>query len=92
MVRRIGKRPGRLRRSRRSCAPGRADRGDQKVLANLLPLIRAHMTQMSDEKRTKLAELVGRLYTLRCFADYRPSVHIDARDAREAVSIIEYRF
>jgi hypothetical protein len=36
--------------------------------------------------------LVGRLYTLRLVADYRPSMDVDARDAREAVSIMNTIF
>lgn len=38
------------------------------------------------------AELIGRLYTLRIFADYRPSVEVDGRDAREAISIMNTIF
>jgi hypothetical protein len=54
-------------------------------------LIRTHMAGSVD-KRAKLAELIGRLYTLRCFADYRPSVQVDGRDAREALSLMNTIF
>jgi hypothetical protein len=50
------------------------------------------MTQLDLDKRAKLAELVGRLYTMRCWADYHPSVEVDARDAREAVSVMNTVF
>jgi hypothetical protein len=50
------------------------------------------MTGMDRARRVKLSELVGRLYILRCVADYRPSKDVDARDAREAVSIMNAIF
>lgn len=66
--------------------PGRTGTG------GIRRLIETHMTQLDTPKRVKLSELVGRLYTLRCVADYRPSVDVDARDAREAVSIMNTVF
>src|SRR2546423_13782589 len=51
-------------------------------------LIETSMPAMSQERRVKLSELVGSLYTLRLYADYRPSIEIDARDAREAISMM----
>lgn len=66
--------------------PGRAGTG------GIHKLIRASMTHFDEEKRAKLAELVGRLYTLRCIADYHPSYEVDARDAREAVSVMNTVF
>lgn len=50
------------------------------------------MPNMTSEKRVKLSELVGRLYTLRIVADYRPSMDVDARDAREALAIMNKIF
>ena len=47
---------------------------------------------MNKEKREKLAELVGRLYTLRIVADYHPSITVDERDVREAISIMKKVF
>ncbi len=47
---------------------------------------------MSVERRLKLSELIGELYTLRLYADYRPSIAIAAADAREAVSILNTAF
>jgi len=35
----------------------------------------------------KLSELVGRLYTLRIDADYRPGAVVTDRDARAAISL-----
>jgi hypothetical protein len=66
--------------------PGRTGTG------GIRRLIEAHMMQMDAPKRQKLSELIGRLYTLRCVADYRPSMDLDARDAREAISIMNTVF
>ncbi|HWB53650.1 MAG TPA: hypothetical protein VG722_05635 [Tepidisphaeraceae bacterium] len=52
----------------------------------------SHMPDMDVQKRTKLSELIGRLYTLRIAADYKPSVAVDSRDAREAISIMNTVF
>ena len=46
--------------------PGRTGTG------GIRRLIEMHLTHLTPEKRVKLSELVGRLYTLRCVADYRP--------------------
>ncbi len=51
-----------------------------------------YLTDLEPEKRAKLSELIGRLYALRIAADYRPSVDVDARDAREAISIMNSVF
>jgi hypothetical protein len=66
--------------------PGRTGTG------GIRRLIVTHMTKLDQRKRAKLSELVGRLYTLRLVADYRPSMDVDARDAREAVSIMNTIF
>ena len=50
------------------------------------------MPNMQANKRRKLAEWIGRLYTLRTWADYRPSVQVEGRDAREAISIMNKVF
>jgi uncharacterized protein (UPF0332 family) len=55
-------------------------------------LIETSMSNMTEPDRLKLSEWVGRLYTLRTFADYRPSVEMDARDAREAMSLLKNVF
>ncbi|HVS72205.1 MAG TPA: hypothetical protein VHQ47_13195 [Phycisphaerae bacterium] len=55
-------------------------------------LIKTNLRTLRVERREKLSELVGRLYTLRIFADYMPSVHVEARDAREAISIMNTVF
>lgn len=55
-------------------------------------LIETSMPDMDQSRRVKLSELIGRLYTLRIFADYRPSVEVEARDAREAISIMNTIF
>lgn len=55
-------------------------------------LIETSMPNMQRDRRIKLSELVGRLYTLRVDADYKPSATVKARDARAAVSIMNTIF
>lgn len=55
-------------------------------------LIETSMPELSAERRIKLSELIGALYTLRIYADYHPSIKIDASDAREAVSMMNTVF
>src|SRR2546423_3170495 len=52
-------------------------------------LIETSMPGMEQSRRVWLSELIGRLYTLRIDADYKPSVEVNAGDAREAVSIMK---
>jgi uncharacterized protein (UPF0332 family) len=56
------------------------------------PIIETSMPNMAQSKREKLSELVGRLYTLRIDADYKPSTTVDAREAREALSLMKTIF
>lgn len=56
------------------------------------PMIETSMPGMDQPKRLRLSELVGRLYTLRIDADYRPSVDLDGRDAREAIAMMKKVF
>ena len=58
----------------------------------LRPIIETSMPNMQQDKREKLSELIGRLYTLRIDADYKPSVEVEGRDAREAISIMKTVF
>jgi uncharacterized protein (UPF0332 family) len=55
-------------------------------------LIETAMPNMQQDQRVKLSELVGRLYTLRIDADYKPSANVEAREARAAVSIMNTVF
>jgi uncharacterized protein (UPF0332 family) len=55
-------------------------------------LIETSMPNMQQDRRVKLSELIGRLYTLRIEADYRPSVNVESHDAREALSIMKKIF
>jgi uncharacterized protein (UPF0332 family) len=55
-------------------------------------LIETSMPEMDQARRVKLSELLGRLYTLRIDADYKPSVKVTGSDAREAVSIMKTVF
>jgi hypothetical protein len=66
--------------------PGRIGNG------GIRRLVEAHLTRFDEPKRRKLSELIGRLYTLRCAADYHPSIDVDGRDARVAVSIMNTVF
>jgi hypothetical protein len=50
------------------------------------------MPNMQQDKRVKLSEFIGRLYTLRIDADYKPSVEVGNRDAREALTIMNKVF
>lgn len=60
--------------------------------ARIRPLIESSMPHMNPERRVKLSELVGRLYTLRVDADYKPSMEVEGADAREALSIVKKVF
>lgn len=60
--------------------------------ARIRPLIETSMPNMKAEKRIKLSELIGRLYTLRIDADYKPSVEVGDGDAREALAIMKTVF
>jgi len=55
-------------------------------------MIVERLTDLDPAKRRALSELVGELYTLRLFGDYRPSHEVDAADAREAVSMMNTVF
>ncbi len=55
-------------------------------------LIQTSMPNMEQDRRVWLSGLIGRLYTLRIDADYKPSVEVNAGDAREAVSIMNKVF
>ena len=56
------------------------------------PLVEGSMPNMNQARRDKLSELVGRLYTMRIDADYKPSARVEAREAREAISIMRTVF
>ena len=60
--------------------------------AGIRPLIETRMPNMQQTRRYRLSELIGRLYTLRLDADYKPSVKVESRDAREAISIMNTIF
>lgn len=55
-------------------------------------LIVEKLTELDVAKRRALSELIGELYTLRLYADYRPAQQIDAPEAREAVSMMNTVF
>ena len=60
--------------------------------ARLRPLIETSMPGLPQPRRVALSRLVGRLHTLRIDANYKPSVQVEAREAREAVSIMKTIF
>lgn len=68
--------------------PGREGPGHSRVR----PVIETSMPHMTQQKRVALSGLVGRLYTLRVDADYKPSIQVEAREAREAISIMKTIF
>ena len=55
-------------------------------------MITTSMPNMQPGKRAKLSELIGRLYTLRLNADYKPSIVVESREAREAISMMNTVF
>ncbi len=55
-------------------------------------MIETSMPRLSQPRRVKLSELVGRLYTLRIDADYRPGAVVTDRDARAAISLMNTVF
>ncbi len=67
--------------------PGHLPTGEAKH-KGIRQLIVEKLTEFDPPKRRALSELVGELYTLRLYADYRPSQEIDAAEAREAVSMM----
>ena len=56
------------------------------------PMIETSMPNMRGDRRAKLSELIGRMYTLRLNADYRPSIGVEGREAREAISMMNTVF
>ncbi|MEX2216502.1 MAG: HEPN domain-containing protein [Phycisphaeraceae bacterium] len=58
----------------------------------LRPLIETSMPDMDQPSRVALSRLVGRLYTLRIDADYKPSVLVGGKESREAASIMKTIF
>lgn len=60
--------------------------------ARIRPVIETSMPNMAQARRDKLSELLGRLYTLRIDADYRPSIEVEGTEAREAISIMKTIF
>ena len=55
-------------------------------------MIVQNLAQFTFDKRRALSELIGELYTLRLYGDYRPSQEVEAPEAREAVSMMNTVF
>lgn len=51
-------------------------------------VVETSMPNMAQTKRDKLSEMLGRLYTLRIDADYRPSTPFGITEARAAISLM----
>ncbi len=68
--------------------PGREGPSHSRIRS----LIETSMPNMAQAKRDKLSEMLGRLYTLRIDADYRPSIEVEGTEAREAISIMKTIF
>ncbi len=60
--------------------------------SRIRPVIETSMPNMIQSKRDKLSELIGRLYTLRIDADYKPSSEVDISEARAAISMMSTVF
>jgi uncharacterized protein (UPF0332 family) len=71
--------------------PGHLPTGEAKH-KGIRQLIMEKLTEIDVAKRRALSELIGELYTLRLYGDYRPSQQIDAVEAREAVSMMNTVF
>lgn len=56
------------------------------------PLIENNWPGANTNNKKRLSRLIGRLYTMRRDADYKPETTIDAREAREAISIMNKIF
>jgi uncharacterized protein (UPF0332 family) len=56
------------------------------------PIIETSMPNMPQPKRDKLSELIGRMYTLRIDADYKPSSEVGISEARAAISMMNAVF
>lgn len=55
-------------------------------------LIEKNLIKLPKEKREALSQMVGSLYAMRVFADYRPGISVDPRDVREAASLMKKCF
>ena len=61
--------------------------------SKLRPTIEKNLTHLGKEnKRVALSQIVGRLYDLRVYADYRPSITFRGHEAREALSLMKKAF
>ena len=74
--------------------PGRKgpDHPGESGTGGVRRLIETSMPGLSQDRRDKLSEIVGALYTLRLYADYLPSIAIEARDTREAITMMNKVF
>ena len=71
--------------------PGQLPGGDAGG-KGIRQMIVTHLTDLDAPRRTAGSEIIGSLYTLRLYADYRPSIRVEAADAREAVSMMNRVF
>lgn len=67
--------------------PGHLPTG-QAAANGIRRMIVERLTNLDPARRRALSELIGELYTLRLYGDYRPSQEVGAADAREAVSMM----
>jgi len=68
--------------------PGREGPNHSRIRS----IISTSMPNMAQPKRDKLSEMLGRLYTLRIDADYRPSSPVGSGEARAAISLMNTIF
>lgn len=64
---------------------------DAPAHRKIRPLIES-MSNMNPGARVALSQMFGRLHILRINADYKPSIRVEAREAREALAIMRKIF
>lgn len=67
---------------------GREAPSHQRIRA----LIERNLTTLHFRKRVALSIIRGRLYAMRLLADYSSSAKVDAREGREAISLMNKVF
>ncbi len=52
-------------------------------------LVRLQFRSLAHSRRQQLATAIGRLYNLRCAADYVPTEQVDQKESRLALGLME---
>ena len=74
--------------------PGHPGPGDGHAVGDggIRRIVVEAMTQLPIDQRRKLSELIGELYRLRLYADYRPSQTVSHRSSRRALALVRAAF